>query len=53
MIDQAHGLGIRVIPWTVNDEDAMKELIAMGIDGIITDYPDRVQAVLSGNAEQP
>ena len=34
---------IRVIPWTVNDEKEMTELKAMGVDGIITDYPDRAR----------
>ncbi|MEM6697381.1 MAG: glycerophosphodiester phosphodiesterase family protein [Bacteroidota bacterium] len=33
---------MRVVPWTVNEVDRMKELIAMGVDGIITDYPDRI-----------
>lgn len=31
--------GFRVIPWTVNDPDRWKELIEMGVDGIIIDYP--------------
>ncbi len=52
LIDQAHELGIRVIPWTVNDQTVMRDLIAMGIDGLITDYPDRAQAVLSANPRQ-
>lgn len=39
-VGAAHTLGIRVIPWTVNDEAVMRELIAMGVDGLITDYPD-------------
>jgi glycerophosphoryl diester phosphodiesterase len=34
---------VRVIPWTVNDEKEMSELKAMGVDGIITDYPDRAR----------
>ena len=34
---------MRVIPWTVNDEKEMSELKAMGVDGIITDYPDRAK----------
>ena len=34
---------MRVIPWTVNDEKEMTELKAMGVDGIITDYPDRAK----------
>ena len=33
---------IKVIPWTVNETEEMKELIALGVDGIITDYPNRV-----------
>ena len=34
---------VRVIPWTVNDEKEMTELKEMGVDGIITDYPDRAR----------
>lgn len=33
--------GIRVIPWTVNDAEDMRQIASMGVDGIITDYPDR------------
>lgn len=34
---------IKVIPWTVNEADEMKELVSWGIDGIITDYPNRAK----------
>ncbi|MBS1680591.1 MAG: glycerophosphodiester phosphodiesterase [Bacteroidetes bacterium] len=34
---------LRVVPWTVNEEIDMKELKEMGVDGIITDYPDRAK----------
>ncbi len=34
--------GIKVIPWTVNETAEMKELINLGVDGIITDYPNRI-----------
>ncbi len=34
---------MRVIPWTVNDEKEMTELKEMGVDGFITDYPDRAR----------
>jgi glycerophosphoryl diester phosphodiesterase len=34
---------MRVIPWTVNDEKEMSDLKAMGVDGFITDYPDRAR----------
>jgi glycerophosphoryl diester phosphodiesterase len=47
MINQAHEQGIKVIPWTVNDEPLIKELVMMGVDGIITDYPDMGMAVLT------
>ena len=41
-IEQAHAQKIKVIPWTVNDEERMRELIEMGVDGLISDYPDRL-----------
>jgi glycerophosphoryl diester phosphodiesterase len=46
--DAAHALGIRVIPWTVNDVDDMRKLIGMGVDGLITDYPDIAMNLLEG-----
>jgi len=45
-VDQAHALGLKVIPWTVNDAAEMREQIADGVDGIITDYPTRLRGVL-------
>ncbi len=38
--------GMQLIPWTVNDPAEMKRLIEMGVDGIITDYPDRLVQVV-------
>ncbi|MDH5474642.1 MAG: glycerophosphodiester phosphodiesterase family protein [Cyclobacteriaceae bacterium] len=35
--------GMKVIPWTVNDTTIMNELVRWGVNGIITDYPDRAQ----------
>ncbi len=40
-VDEAHALGLRVVPWTVNEPDAMQRLASWGVDGVITDYPDR------------
>lgn len=40
LIAEAHARGMKVIPWTVNTTEEMKDLIEMGVDGIITDYPD-------------
>ena len=44
-IRQAKQLGLQVNVWTVNETGRMRELIAMGVDGIITDYPDRLRQV--------
>lgn len=40
LVKQCKDLGIKLIPWTVNDKQKIKELREMGVDGIITDYPD-------------
>lgn len=42
MVSQAHELGMKVIPWTVNEVARMKTLLGLDVDGIITDYPDRI-----------
>jgi glycerophosphoryl diester phosphodiesterase len=42
--------GLRVQVWTINDLQQMRELIDLGVDGIITDYPDLLQAVHAGSA---
>lgn len=42
----AKGQGLGVVAWTANEPDEMRELIAAGVDGIITDYPDRLAAIL-------
>lgn len=46
MVEDAHAAGISVIPWTVNDADTMRSLIESGVDGIITDRPDTLRAVM-------
>ncbi len=38
--------GFPVVPWTVNQPKRMRQLIGLGVDGIITDYPDRLIEVL-------
>ena len=45
-LTEAHALGLRVVVWTVNEIDEMLALARLGVDGIITDYPNRaVQAL--------
>ena len=46
-LKEAKALGLTVIPWTVNDEAAMRRLVQMGVDGLISDYPDRLRKVLA------
>lgn len=45
-VEEAHGLGLKVIPWTINEPADMEKFIDMGVDGIITDRPDRLRQVL-------
>jgi glycerophosphoryl diester phosphodiesterase len=44
---EAQALGLKVIPWTINGRPDMERLIQMGVAGIITDYPDRLRAVMA------
>ncbi|HLM58459.1 MAG TPA: glycerophosphodiester phosphodiesterase [Pyrinomonadaceae bacterium] len=45
-VKAAHGLNLRVHAWTVNDESDMRRLVQLGVDGVMTDYPDRLLKVL-------
>ena len=40
MVDYCHSHQMKIIPWTVNTKSAIDSLIAMGVDGLITDYPN-------------
>ncbi len=44
-IKLAHQKGLEVWQWTVNDQETMKELVALGVDGIITNFPDKALQV--------
>src|ERR1700738_2849363 len=39
--------GFKIIPWTTNDPEKMHTIIDLRVDGIISDYPDRLQQVLA------
>jgi glycerophosphoryl diester phosphodiesterase len=47
MMAEARKLGMAVIPWTVDQEADMHRLINLQVDGIITNYPDRLLKLLS------
>jgi glycerophosphoryl diester phosphodiesterase len=49
-VDQAQTAGLEVMPWTVNDPADMTRLIALGVDGLITDRPDLLLDLLSDPA---
>jgi glycerophosphoryl diester phosphodiesterase len=47
LVAEAHGLGLAVIAWTVNEPADIERALDLGVDGIITDYPDRARSVLA------
>ncbi len=50
VVEKAHHAGLQVVAWTINEPEQMRRLIATGVDGIITDYPDRVLSVVRGSS---
>jgi glycerophosphoryl diester phosphodiesterase len=46
LVAEAHAARLRVVPWTVNEPADMERLAALGVDGLITDYPDRARRML-------
>lgn len=46
-IEEAHKLNVQVHVWTINDPEEMKRLIGIGVDGIMTDYPERLLRVVA------
>jgi glycerophosphoryl diester phosphodiesterase len=53
LVKEAHDLGLKVIPWTVNEMDDLDLMYQTGIDGIISDYPDRARAALPKGIAAP
>lgn len=47
MVARAHARGLEVIPWTCDDPATIEALMDLGIDGIITNYPDRVRRIMA------
>jgi len=46
LVSEAHRTDLQVVTWTVNDRDKMRAAIDTGVDGIMTDVPDRLRAVM-------
>ena len=43
LVDRCHQLGIKLIPWTVNSTKDLRYFINLGVDGVITDYPNLIK----------
>ncbi len=50
LVAEAHDAGMAVIPWTINDRATMASLMDAGVDGVITDYPDRLRTLMPSAA---
>ncbi len=48
LIEQVHAEGLRIFAWTVNDRQEAARLMEMGIDGLISDYPEMVAELIKG-----
>lgn len=42
LVNDAHARGLRVLTWTVNDERTKHKVLSLGVDGIFSDFPDRL-----------
>lgn len=45
LVDRCHQMGIKIIPWTVNTVKDIKYFMSLGVDGVITDYPNLINQV--------
>jgi len=49
LVEEVHRFGMKIVPWTVNEKKDMEKFLSMGVDGIISDYPDRLIELLKHN----
>lgn len=49
LVDAAHRRRMEVIPWTIDDPATIESLIAIGVDGIITDVPDQLRTIMAAH----
>lgn len=46
LVHEAHALGLTIVPWTVNEPADLSRLLDWKVDGLITDYPDRLRTLM-------
>lgn len=46
LVAQVHGAGAAIIAWTANEEPEIERLVALGVDGICGNYPERIRTAL-------
>lgn len=51
IVGEAHDHGMAVLPWTVNTMEEMQHLQSLGVDGVITDYPDVGRSLMNADPE--
>jgi glycerophosphoryl diester phosphodiesterase len=50
LVERAHRSGLRVVTWTVDEPLRMRRLMALGVDGLATNYPERLNQALAADA---
>lgn len=50
LVRDAQSLGLKVVPWTINDEADLVRLLDWKVDGLITDYPDKLRALMKARS---
>jgi glycerophosphoryl diester phosphodiesterase len=53
LLEIARSFNVRVQVWTVNEEPDLARMLSMGVDGIVTDYPDRLLRLMGRLARKP
>jgi glycerophosphoryl diester phosphodiesterase len=50
LVEHAHAHGIQIHVWTINDPDEIRDLLALGVDGIVTDHPGRMAELIGAES---
>jgi glycerophosphoryl diester phosphodiesterase len=53
LLEAARSFNVRVQVWTVNEDQDLARILALGVDGIVTDYPDRLLRLMGRLARMP